>query len=65
MNNGEVGYRSVFHCARCGQDHESVEFKQFQQPVEDADGTVWGYWGTCPVTGDPILMKENVNKAST
>jgi hypothetical protein len=45
----------VLHCARCGQDHEAVEWHKFQRPIEDDDGTVWGYWATCPTTGDPIL----------
>lgn len=48
----------VRQCARCGQDHEEIVYKQFERPVEDTDGTVWNWWGTCPVTGDPILMAE-------
>lgn len=49
---------AVKNCARCGQNHpDGLEFKQFLQPVIDDDGTVWNYWATCPVTGDPILMK--------
>lgn len=49
----------VYQCARCGQTHledERVEFKRFKKPVVDRDGTVWEYWGTCPLTGDPILL---------
>lgn len=47
----------VRSCARCGEDHDSVEYREFQRPVIDPDGTTWGWWGTCPTSGDPILMK--------
>ncbi len=39
-------------CARCGLDHY-VSFYEFQgQPIEDNK-----YWGMCPETVDPVLMK--------
>lgn len=44
-------------CARCGQTHEELVFKQFQYPIQDSDGTTWGWWALCPETGEPILMK--------
>ena len=52
-------FASVQHCSSCGQDHDSVEF----QPVRGAaikagDGQSYGWYGTCPVTGDPILMRD-------
>lgn len=47
---------SVFHCARCGEDHTDLSPKTFQRPVIDEDGTVWDRWVTCPTTGDPILI---------
>jgi hypothetical protein len=49
--------QSVFHCARCDTDHEGLEFKQFNgNLITDSDGT-WDWWGICPVTGDPILLR--------
>ena len=46
----------VKRCARCGQDHPDMAFKKFVgSPIVDEDGTVWNYWATCPVTGDPVL----------
>lgn len=62
----EVGYESeqplrvhadVKKCARCGEDH-SMTFKLLKCPIEDTDGTVWQYWGPCPVNGEPVLMKR-------
>jgi len=47
---------NVNSCARCGEDHEQIEFKKFVRPVEDSDGTLWNWWGFCPRTLDPILM---------
>jgi hypothetical protein len=47
----------IYHCARCGQDHELTEFFPFNgNPIEDSDG-IWDWWAFCPVTGDPILMR--------
>ncbi len=44
------------NCARCGGEHHSLILKKFVRPVID-EGTekIWGYWATCPATGDPIL----------
>jgi hypothetical protein len=48
----------VKHCARCQQDHNQLEFKEFTiNPIEYSDGTVWNYWALCPVTQEPILLK--------
>lgn len=49
---------SIQSCARCGQDHTNLEFKQFTNPVEDSDGTMWTHWALCPVNGEPILLKS-------
>lgn len=32
-----------------------------KHPVEDNDGTVWQYWGICPLSGEPILMTTDPN----
>lgn len=49
---------AVRHCTRCDGDHE-VEFEQFiKHPITDSDGTIYDWWGLCPVTGDPILMRK-------
>jgi len=48
----------VSHCARCGKDHkDKIIFKEFLRPIVDSDGTVWNYWGKCPNSGEPILLK--------
>lgn len=57
MNDDEQAITtSVFHCARCGENHDAVTFQKFTRPIIDADGTVWQRWGMCPVTNEPILM---------
>lgn len=48
---------TVLGCARCGQDHSGFIFQKFQNPIADADGTVWDWWGLCPTTGEPVLLK--------
>jgi hypothetical protein len=52
-------FHNVLHCARCGQDHEALEFHFFVgAPIEDPDGTIWNRWGLCPITGDPVLLRS-------
>ena len=49
-------YVPVFNCARCGQDHAEIKYKQFKRPFVDSDGTIYQWWAICPVNNDPILM---------
>lgn len=51
---------SVTGCARCGGYHQQIEFIAFKRPIEDDNGRIWGYWGTCPTTGDPILLTKMI-----
>lgn len=46
-----VGNLLVTNCARCGENHH-VYFKSFRNNTIDD----YEYWGTCPVTKEPILM---------
>lgn len=48
-------------CSRCGKTHDSLTFREFDRPVVDEDGTVWAFWALCPYSGDPILLKQEVN----
>lgn len=47
----------VRNCARCHKDHIHilVDFNLFTNPPSYAD-----YWGMCPETGEPILLKAEV-----
>lgn len=55
----EHKFFDVRHCVRCGEDHAAMEFHQIVgTPEVDADGTVWNWWGVCPVTGDPVRLTE-------
>lgn len=49
----------VRHCARCGKDHHSLEFARLDRPISE-NGRQWTHWATCPVTGDSILMREEI-----
>lgn len=51
----------VFHCRRCGQNHDGIVFARFRRPIVDADGTVWERWGMCPTTDEPILLSAIVH----
>lgn len=42
------------NCARCGRNHDRVEFKKFQVPCAS-----WTHWGFCPNTGEPILLQDD------
>lgn len=48
---------NVGNCARCGDDHERLEFEELEQPIGDGDGTSWDYWAPCPNNGQPVLLR--------
>lgn len=49
---------SVKSCARCGHDHNEVEFQALRAPITaDSGDAEWTHWAPCPVTGEPILLK--------
>lgn len=44
---------SIVNCARCGEDHESIEVKKFKlNPIDDYE-----WWGICPTTKEPIIIR--------
>lgn len=55
----------VPNCKRCGHTHQALKFISFVTPVF-TETREWMYWGSCPETGDPILMtKKAETDAST
>lgn len=49
---------TVAGCARCGQTHEGVEFREFiGRPFIDCDNSIWTHWAQCPTNHEPILMR--------
>lgn len=52
----EIKTLTILSCARCGQDHE-MQFKEFERPIVDSDASEWNWWGSCPVTYEPVLMR--------
>lgn len=47
---------SVRGCARCGQNHDNLEFHPLTRAMSDSEGQ-WTHWAACPTNGEPILMK--------
>lgn len=52
----------VVSCARCGGDHEDIEFRKLARPIDvKMDGIAamvrYAHWAPCPTTGEPILMR--------
>jgi hypothetical protein len=47
---------AVTSCARCGKDHERVDFDPFFEPIRHGGEVVATHYGTCPKTQQPILM---------
>ena len=42
----------VMQCARCGGDHDEVEFNPLTNAPQDVS-----HFGMCPTTDEPILLK--------
>ena len=44
---------NVLNCARCGQKHMDMEFKELTERR-----SVYKFWAMCPVKKEPILLEE-------
>lgn len=44
---------SVKDCARCGKDHEQLEFNEI---LNSSEGVEFDYFAICTETSQPILM---------
>lgn len=40
-------------CARCGLNHTDVIFSELNHPLGD-----YRWWATCPINGQPILLRQ-------
>lgn len=47
----------VMKCQRCGGNHIKMLFKPLRNPVD-----TYNWYGICPGTKQPVLMKMTVNK---
>lgn len=45
----------VTDCARCDEDHEAVKVQEFKTYMVCGE-YVMTHWGTCPKSGEPILV---------
>lgn len=43
---------NVKSCQRCAQDHNLMQFARLSNAVDD-----WNFYGFCPATAQPVLMK--------
>jgi hypothetical protein len=52
----------VRNCARCGGDHDGIEWRLLTRPIIENDAIVgrieWNQWCPCPTNGEPILQAE-------
>lgn len=55
MPRREVITTDVCGCARCGGDHDKLEFFPFTR-MSRVGGKKVTHWATCPATGEPIFM---------
>jgi hypothetical protein len=46
----------VVKCARCGEDHYSLYFHHFKNPLK-IDNHTFNLWTICPNTKEPIIME--------
>jgi len=44
-------------CARCGENHNALEFFRLTIPMTDSDESLWTHWAPCPTNGQPVLLK--------
>lgn len=61
-NNEHILITRLDGCARCGGDHEDLNFQRLDQPME-ISGVQFTHWGTCPETGSPILLRVDTYTA--
>lgn len=47
---------SISNCARCGENHDDIEWKALTRAIPENDGSIlWTHWYPCPTNGEPIL----------
>lgn len=55
-----VSVTQIKNCARCGEDHDLVEFSKFKKPIPEHVSVrkmkMWTHWAMCPKTNEPILL---------
>lgn len=52
-------------CARCGADHNEIQWEHLERPIRDTDGTEWTEWAPCPQNGQPILSRMSAGKQTS
>jgi hypothetical protein len=45
----------IENCARCGEDHDDIQFEKFVRPI-DLGAVKFEAWAPCPTTGQPIIQ---------
>lgn len=46
----------INNCARCGGDHEDLEFRKFTRYPVVEGGKTFEWWAACPILSEPILL---------
>jgi len=50
------GQHTITNCARCGKNHEDLEFEVLARPAPSGD-LEYTAWAPCPTNGQPVLME--------
>lgn len=51
-------WTNLRNCARCGGNHDKLEFRELTQPIDD-----YTYFASCPTNGEPILLRVTATQA--
>ncbi len=51
--------KRIGFCARCGNNHRNLKFKQLRRPIG-----MDNFWAACPRTGEPILLQQIISRMS-
>jgi hypothetical protein len=49
---------NISNCARCGGNHQDLEFQELKQPHDPEGPENYTHWAMCPTLDEPILAFE-------
>lgn len=55
---GDLLFKRIINCSRCGRNHRNVVMKKLKQDVYAdtvPDRIIYTHWAPCPTNRDPIL----------
>lgn len=46
----------INNCARCGLDHDNLEFEELEHSCP-SDDEAYTHWAGCPTNGQPVMLE--------